>query len=317
MKPVAHTEKGAALLAAMVTVALVASLASAALWMQWRQVEIEIAERGRDQTRWMMTGAFDWTRLILSEDARTSSDVDHLGEPWAIPVEESKLSTFLSQDKQWREGDPEVYLSGGITDAQARLNLQSLMSGETLDPFQFDTLSRIFEQLDLPPKELEALVLNWGKTSSNKSTSPLQPQNMDQLAWFGLSPKTIYTLKPYVTILPEATPVNVNTASELVLSALLQGHGLGQEQALLLIKDRLLKPWSNFEATSKILNSANANRLNSKVIDVKSQYFEIRGRLRIDHTVQNEVLLIKREGSQTKVLSRVRATVKSIGTAQS
>lgn len=317
MKSVSHTEKGAALLAAMVTVALVASLASAALWMQWRQVEIEIAERGRDQTRWMMTGAFDWTRLILSEDARTSSGVDHLGEPWAIPVEESKLSTFLSQDKQWREGDPEVYLSGRITDAQARLNLQSLMHGKTLDPYQLEALTRIFEQLDLPPQELDALVLSWVKSASPSSTATLQPQNMDQLAWFGLSVQTILTLKPYVTILPESTPVNINTASELVLSALLQGHGLGQEQALLLIKDRLLKPWPSYEAASKALNGANASALNSKILDVKSQYFEVQGRLRIDQTVQDEVLLIQRVGSQTKVLSRVRSTVKSMVNSQS
>ena len=40
-------QNGAAILMAMLTVALVATLASAALWQQWRQVEIEIAERGR------------------------------------------------------------------------------------------------------------------------------------------------------------------------------------------------------------------------------------------------------------------------------
>jgi general secretion pathway protein K len=48
MRP-AQDQRGAALLTAMLTVALVATLASAALWQQWRQVEIEIAERGRSQ----------------------------------------------------------------------------------------------------------------------------------------------------------------------------------------------------------------------------------------------------------------------------
>ena len=41
--PRALRQRGAALLTAMLTVALVATLASAALWQQWRQVEIEIA----------------------------------------------------------------------------------------------------------------------------------------------------------------------------------------------------------------------------------------------------------------------------------
>ena len=48
-----HRQHGAALLSAMLTVALVASLAAAALWTQWRQVEVEIAERGRAQNLWL------------------------------------------------------------------------------------------------------------------------------------------------------------------------------------------------------------------------------------------------------------------------
>ena len=50
-----------------------------------------------------------------------------MGEPWALPVQESKLSTFLSQDQQWREGDAEVFLSGQIPDAQSRMNVMNLI----------------------------------------------------------------------------------------------------------------------------------------------------------------------------------------------
>jgi general secretion pathway protein K len=92
---------GAALLTAMLAVALVTTLASAALWQQWRQVEIETAERGRSQTSLMMTGALDWTRLILREDARANrnDETDHLGEVWAVPLAEARLSTFLAADR--------------------------------------------------------------------------------------------------------------------------------------------------------------------------------------------------------------------------
>ena len=62
------TQTGAALLTALLVVALVTTLASAALWQQWRQVDIETAERGRSQTSLMMIGARDWTRLIPRED---------------------------------------------------------------------------------------------------------------------------------------------------------------------------------------------------------------------------------------------------------
>ena len=81
----ASSQSGAALLLAMITVALVATLAASALWRQWRGVEIESAERARVQSDWILTGALDWGRLILqgdlNEDMRKNQLVDDLTEP--------------------------------------------------------------------------------------------------------------------------------------------------------------------------------------------------------------------------------------------
>jgi len=94
----ASRQQGAALLTAMLTVTLVATFAAAALWQQWRTVEIEAAERSRTQMQWVLNGALDWARLILQEDGR-DSQVDHLSEPWALPLKEARLSSFLAVDK--------------------------------------------------------------------------------------------------------------------------------------------------------------------------------------------------------------------------
>ncbi|MBC7618421.1 MAG: general secretion pathway protein GspK, partial [Candidatus Saccharibacteria bacterium] len=77
----------------MLTVTLVATSAAAALWQQWRGVEVEAAERARVQSSWLLTGALDWARLILREDARAGG-VDHLAEPWAVPLNDARLSSF-------------------------------------------------------------------------------------------------------------------------------------------------------------------------------------------------------------------------------
>ena len=124
-------QRGAALLLAMLTVAIVATLASAALWRQWRAIEVEASERARLQAGWILSGALDWARLILREDARTSS-VDHLGEPWAVVLQESRLSSFLAQQGQDTSDLDSVLLSGAITDAQSRMNLTNLSAGGTL-----------------------------------------------------------------------------------------------------------------------------------------------------------------------------------------
>ena len=92
-------QAGAALLTAMIIVTLVATLAASMVWQQWRAVQVEAAERARTQSAWILAGALDWARLILREDAR-SGGADHLGEPWAVPLAEARLSTFLAADRQ-------------------------------------------------------------------------------------------------------------------------------------------------------------------------------------------------------------------------
>ena len=310
-------QRGAALLTAMLTVALVATLASAALWQQWRQVEIEIAERGRSQTAWMMTGAMDWTRLILREDAISAQGAaaDHLGEPWALPVQESKLSTFLSQDQQWREGDAEVFLSGQITDAQSRMNVMNLVEDGQISPPALARFAALFERLGLPLAELQTMArqlqvsLQASQASTNRGTpnpgpAALMPQQTAQLVWLGLSPGTLATLQAHITVLPEATPVNLNTASAEVLSAVLPGMDLASARQA--VTQRQRGHWASLNAAREALGP-NGRLLDDKQHSVQSRYFEVQGRMRIDNVVQQETALVRRDGGQVRMLWRVRS----------
>ena len=82
----------------MVIVTLVASLAAATVWRQFRAVQIEAADRARAQAGWVLVGALDWARLILREDARANErePVDHLGEVWASSTPATRTGTKLS-----------------------------------------------------------------------------------------------------------------------------------------------------------------------------------------------------------------------------
>jgi general secretion pathway protein K len=306
-------QRGAALLTAMLTVALVASLASAALWQQWRQVEIETAERGRSQTTWLMTGALDWTRLILREDARSaqSGAVDHLGEPWAMPVQESKLSTFLSQDQQWREGDAEVFLSGQITDAQSRLNVMNLVDNGRVSVPALRLFTRLFELLNLPEQELQSLARQLVAAAqvpnspvTAPSESPLMPQKISQLVWLGLSPGTLAALDNFITLLPEPTTVNLNTAPAEVLVASLPGLNLAAARQLVQLRER--GHWATLDAARLALGAAGAE-LQESQHSVQSRYFEVLGRMRIDNVVQQDRAMLKRDGLQVSMLWRLRS----------
>jgi general secretion pathway protein K len=262
----------------MLVVTLVATLASVALWQQWRHVEVESAERHRVQSSWLLNGALDWSRLILREDAlagvagSSGGNADHLAEPWALPLKEAKLSTFLAQDQQLREGDPEVFLSGQITDAQSRINLTNWfeasdgkVSAKMNEPMQL-ALVRLFNVLDLPRAELERLAAAWlaaaqsarlsnpamGQASlGTASGASLLPQQISQLQWLGLSADTVQRLSPYVTILPEVTPVNLNTASAEVIYATVPGLDLAAAQQF--VQQRTRSHFSNLTDASKAL----------------------------------------------------------------
>ena len=122
-----RAQRGAALLMALIIVTLIVTLAGAMVWQQWRAVQVEAAERARVQSAWILTGALDWARLILREDARTGG-ADHLGEPWAVPLAEARLSTFLAADKDNTDDAPDAFLSGSISDEHARYNLANLVA---------------------------------------------------------------------------------------------------------------------------------------------------------------------------------------------
>ncbi|WP_353239575.1 type II secretion system minor pseudopilin GspK [Limnohabitans sp.] len=327
------TQRGAALLTAMLAVALVTTLASAALWQQWRQVEIETAERGRSQTSLMMTGAMDWTRLILREDGLSAqgAEADHLGEPWALPVQESKLSTFLSQDQQWREGDAEVFLSGQITDAQSRMNVMNLLDNGQVSPKALARFAVLFERLNLPLAELQTMAQQLQRSqqsiapsaagsavpegaasvsaSSSASVSasfagPLMPQQTAQLVWLGLSPASLAALQPHITLLPEATPVNLNTASAEVLSASIAGLDLASARQL--VQQRQRGPWTSLNAAQQAMGTS-GRLLDEQQHSVRSRYFEVHGRMRIDNVVQQELALVRREGGQVRMLWRIQS----------
>ncbi|MFM8823357.1 MAG: type II secretion system minor pseudopilin GspK [Limnohabitans sp.] len=331
-------QRGAALISAMLVVTLVATLASVALWQQWRHVEVESAERHRVQSGWLINGAMDWSRLILREDALASGashsgnaaggsppssaggGAAHLAEPWAVPLQEAKLSTFLAQDQQLREGDPEVFLSGQVTDAQSRLNLSNWYEAADgqrmgqLNPNMQAALSRLFNVLGLPASELAVLSREWlaaaqaartplsaagTSTGSNMSGAALLPQQVSQLQWLGLSRNTVTRLAAHVTILPEMTPVNLNTASAEVLYATVPGLDLAAAQQF--VQQRARAHFSNLPDASKALGG---KPLEARWHTVGSRFFQVWGRLRMEERTQEETVLILRDAGNVSFVWR-------------
>ncbi len=302
-------QRGAALLAAMLTVALVATFAAGALWQQWKATEVEGAERQRTQARWLLTGALDWARVILREDARageTNAPVDHLAEPWAVPLQEARLSGFLAALPDGAgnavNDDPlaqQVLLSGQVTDLQSRLNVTNLLNGEQLDAKTAIAFERLFDALDVPSTQLKLLTQGLIAAQRQSGDSPLMPQRLNQLSGFGMSTQALQTLSPYITVLPVRTPLNLNTASVQVLYASVPGLSLSDAQRL--VQQRERQHWASVETFQKALGrSVNLEGTHS----VSTRYFEVLGRLRMPQTTLQERSLVQRDQQDVKVLWR-------------
>ena len=300
----ARRPRGAALLSAMLIVTLVATLAAGALWRQWRQVEIESAERARQQIAWLLVGAQDWARLILREDAR-SGGADHLAEPWAVPLQEARLSSFLAAGQQDSDDVLDAFLSGQITDLQSRLNVFNLVdSGKLSEPAHQD-FARLFRLLGVPAAELDQLAENLraALAPDAQASAPLMPQRVEQLGALGVSAATLAKLLPYITLLPERTPVNLNTAPAEVLHAVI--GGLDMVQARRLVTERSLAHFRSLSDASRAVGG-DTQPLDGSRHAVSSRYFEIRGRLRYGTAVVEDRAVVQRTGTDVRTLWRLR-----------
>ena len=304
--PGACTQRGAALLTAMVIVTLVSTLAAGMVWQQRRAVQIESAERARTQSAWILSGALDWARLILREDARNGG-ADHLGEPWAVPLAEARLSSFLAADKDNTDDAPEAFLSGVISDAQARYNLTNLVDQGKPVAAQVAALARLCRTLGLPDDTANRIADGLVQAQSAAlgtaaSDAPLQPQSLEQLPWLGIDAEVRRRLSAHVVVLPVATPVNLNTAGREVLAAVIKGLDLAGAERL--VEARKRQPFATLQEAQAQLGTLPP--LDVSVVNVTTSYFEVRGRLRLEARVMEQISLVERKGLDVSVLQTRR-----------
>ena len=299
----------------MIIVTLVATLAAAMVWQQWRAVQVEAAERARVQSAWILSGALDFAKLILREDSKSTKQITALTEPWATPLAESRLSTFLAADKANADDGPEAFLSGNITDAQARYNLSNLVNAGKPVPAEREVLERLCQNLGLDvglASRITAGLLS--ATIASSAAAPLLPKSVAQLTWLGIDQASVQALQPYVVLLPgAATAVNVNTASKEVLTAVIKNLDSGTASRL--IQTRQRTPFNDIATFTAALPSA-VQPLAAN-IDVKSNFFEVTGRLRLADRVLTERSLVQRmppPSRQIIVLNRERiASLEQVG----
>lgn len=220
---VAPRQRGVALITAMLVVAIATVLAADSAFRQQIEIQRTASLLERDQARLYAHALEDWSAVILREDAQ-DSQVDHLGEDWAQQI------PFLAIDNG--------SLAGGLVDQQGRLNANNLVQGDAVDPLALERFNRLLTNLEVPRAVTDALI-DWIDPDSettgaggaeddyySRQDPPYRAANrplrsISELRLLrGVDEEIYRRLQPYLSALPQATPVNVNTAPAEVLLAL-------------------------------------------------------------------------------------------------
>ena len=321
-------QRGAAIITALLVVTLAVVIVSGMLWRQ--QVEIRAVENQRlkAQATWIARAGIDWARLILRDDQRRTGAVDHLGEIWAVPIQETKLSDFLGSSLRTDTAGEESYLSGRIFDAQARFNLMNLLRTQTLgtrttvsgrDKDGIRAYGLLLQSLNIDPSlaDVTATYLaqmlggfqslegsqggqQGGEDSSGagggNNNGPRPLDDVDGLLTIpGYTAEMIAKLRPYVIVLPTRNQINANTASAEVLAAVIPNLSLDRARALVQARDRAY--FRNIgDVTNQLRGIAPGADSTAAVnrLDVQTHYFLVYGMARHERAQIGEVALVSR-----------------------
>ncbi|RDU98584.1 general secretion pathway protein GspK [Trinickia dinghuensis] len=146
--------------------------------------------------------------------------------------------------------------------------------------------------------------------SDGSEGAPLQFTSVDSLLNVpGFTPEMVARLRPFVTVLPTSTAVNMNTAPAEVIAALVPGMSLGSAQAL--VSRRQSAFFRNTSDVQLALQGTGALPPNFDItqipMDVTTSYFFVHGHVQYERAEVDRTTLIYRDPlTHTTRVVRVR-----------
>lgn len=299
-----YKQRGVAVITALLLTTLAVTIVASLFWQQQVQVRSIENQRLQLQKQWILRGALDWANLILREDAKHSS-TDTLGEPWAVPLAETRLDQYVENGRSDSETS-DATLSGSISDAQALINLSNLCVNGFINQDEVKEFERLLSNhktgIKLAQATADLMAAAQKKITHQTQVSVAQPMNLTQvedlLAVQGYTPAMLPWLKASVIFLPAIVPVNVNTASAEVLAA---KFNLTLNDAATLVKSRDTATFKNIADFATRLPGRQIE-VTDRNASVTSNYFLVNGKVRMSRAGLNIQALIERSAGQTKLI---------------
>jgi len=294
-------QRGVAVILALLIVMLATTLAAYMAQQQYmwqQQVENQF---NWAQARKIGIAAIDWARAVLADDAAANS-YDYPGELWTKQLPSATVEN----------GE----VKGTIEDQQGLFNLNNLVQGGVTSAADVARFQRLLAMLDLP-RELAVSLSDWMDADGEVQypggaedayylalPEPHRTANrplveLDELLLVrGFDAPTLKRLRPYVSVLPAPTAINVNFAPAEVLASLADGLTISAARSL--VQQRATQPFRTLAEFNSRLPPA--MQMPDGLATVSSQYFMVRGYANFGKSQVVMEALVQRTGPQSTVV---------------
>ena len=287
-------QQGIALLMAMMVVAIATVTAVSLVHEQSLIIRKTAHIRTSDTALLYSLGLEDYARLILQKDLKDSK-VDSLDEDWAVGIPVLPI-----------DGG---FLTGTLVDAQSLININSVLDKESEDRFR-----TLCNNLDVNPDFIAALK-DWldsdqesvdadgaeddyytGLEQPYRTGNRLMSDISELLLVKGLDRENYEVLKPFITALPVAAALNINTIPAEVYSSI-----KGVKDADKFINEREKDPFSSLEDYKNRMNHV----LPATGVSVTSEYFQASGQVTLgEKTIYVNTLIYRDSKGGSAIISR-------------
>jgi len=291
-------QRGVALITAMLIVALATIMAVAMTTRQQLDIHRTANLINGEQAYMYALGGESWIKRILLRD---SKKVDSLQDTWATTIPALPI--------------PGGYITGQVTDLQGRFNLNNLLQDDgQISPEDIMILERLLSILELPIS-LAQVMVDWidtdeeqladgaednvylmqnpaYRTANRLFTSPSEVRLL-------LGIEEYYKLLPYISTLPTRTAINVNTTSDKILMALVEG--LTENDVSILLAEH--EPFASVQSfvTNTIFHGL---KIHDQNLAVTSSYFLFTAEVKIAQGRARLNSVLHRTADKIKVIMR-------------
>lgn len=315
-----HDQRGVALLAAIILVAIAATIAASIAFQSAMSARRGIASLSFEHSVLVAQGAEALAAYGLKDDASNGDpqhQTDDYREAWAKPFGPMEIA-------------PGVILEASLEDLAGRFNLNSLVDSKgVVDAESRDCLQRLLEALGLESKwadqiadwiDLDSNASGFDGLEDNGTTSQAPPyrtantiitSTSELLALPGFGRERYTKLAPYVAALPPGTQLNLCTASGILLDAIIAtGHSEYRDpEALGNNRKEQCYPETTIYMNSLQGGRGSLNAAEKAAIERhfsnKSDYFRLTSVITLGGTEFALYSLLHREGSEgVRVLQR-------------